>query len=654
MGAVANLVFVLVFAWLVRGLLGAREITWPRLLVAAVIGHLAGGTIAALLLVDVRALAADPQSVRIPGEQVAALAVPFQVLVTMLAVVGFELLFSRPPRRRELRPVRPLRALRRRLGIAARMAQVSRVATRHGLAPLLGLRRAAVSPRSPAELARRTRAALEDAGGTFIKLGQLLATRPDLLPAEALDELGRLHAAARPLSRGEVEGVLRDELGPLDEVFAAVDWEPLGSASIAQAHTARLRDGRAVVVKVRRPGLEDLVERDLAIAAWLARLSERRTSWGRAIHVTGLVDEFAATLRAELDFRNEAGAADEIAAAVAPYPTLRAPAIVAALSTERVLVMERLEGTPLSRVAPEALPVDARRLADDLCGSQVSAMLEGARFHGDPHPGNIVVLDDGTLGLIDFGVSGKLDTFERAAMFQLLLALKLEQPSLLHRSLVAVGAIDRLRDPEEVERALARFLAAHVGAGLPSPDALPELLRVLTRLGVRLPPQASTMFRALATLAGTLEHLSPGYPLIEQVAALGGAELQQRATPSSLGELVQREWADLGPLLRQLPRHADRLATIAAHGGLTARVRLFTEPSDVGVIERLVDRAVLTVVALGVALLSLLMLGSDTGPEVGGTGVRLLEVLGWFGLFVGTTLLLRVVLQVLRAEATRR
>lgn len=456
------------------------------------------------------------------------------------------------------------------------------------------------------------------------------------------------------MSRDEVEGALRAELGPLDDVFADVDWEPLGSASIAQAHTARLRDGRAVVVKVRRPGLEDLVERDLAIAAWLARLSERRTAWGRAFQVTALVEEFAASLRAELDFRNEALAAAEIAAAVAAYPTLCAPAIVDALTSERVLVMERLEGTPLSGVAREQLPVDARRLADDLCGSQVSAMLEGARFHGDPHPGNILVLDDGTLGLIDFGVSGKLDAFERAAMFQLLLALKLEQPSLLHRSLVAVGAIDPLRDPEEVERALARFLAAHVGAGLPSLDALPELLRVLTRLGVRLPPQASTMFRALATLAGTLEHLSPGYPLIEQVAELGGAELHQRATPSSLGELVQREWADLGPLLRQLPRHVDRLATIAAHGGLTTRVRLFSEPSDVGVVERLVDRGVLTVVALGVALLSVLMLGSDSGPLLGGSGVRLLEVLGWFGLFVGTTLLLRVVLQVLRAEAARR
>lgn len=654
MGAVVNLLFVLVFAWLVRGLLGAREVTWPRLFVAGLIGHLAGGTVAALLIVDVRALATDPQSVRIPGEQIAALAVPFQVVVTMIAVVGLELLFSRPPRRRELRPVRPLRALRRRLGIATRMVQVSRVATRHGLAPLLGLRRQATSPRSPAELARRTREALEDAGGTFVKLGQLLATRPDLLPPEALDELGRLHAAARPLSRDEVEGALRAELGPLDDVFADVDWEPLGSASIAQAHTARLRDGRAVVVKVRRPGLEDLVERDLAIAAWLARLSERRTAWGRAFQVTALVEEFAASLRAELDFRNEALAAAEIAAAVAAYPTLCAPAIVDALTSERVLVMERLEGTPLSGVAREQLPVDARRLADDLCGSQVSAMLEGARFHGDPHPGNILVLDDGTLGLIDFGVSGKLDAFERAAMFQLLLALKLEQPSLLHRSLVAVGAIDPLRDPEEVERALARFLAAHVGAGLPSLDALPELLRVLTRLGVRLPPQASTMFRALATLAGTLEHLSPGYPLIEQVAELGGAELHQRATPSSLGELVQREWADLGPLLRQLPRHVDRLATIAAHGGLTTRVRLFSEPSDVGVVERLVDRGVLTVVALGVALLSVLMLGSDSGPLLGGSGVRLLEVLGWFGLFVGTTLLLRVVLQVLRAEAARR
>ncbi|WP_165491971.1 ABC1 kinase family protein [Egibacter rhizosphaerae] len=507
-----------------------------------------------------------------------------------------------------------------------------------------------MSTRDPAELARRARTALEGAGGMFTKLGQLLATRPDLLPPEALTEFGRLHASARPLTREEVQAAIAAEVGDIDAVFAEIDWEPLGSASIAQAHTARLHDGREVVLKIRRPALEDVVERDLAIAVWLARTAERRTNWGRAYEVTALAEEFAHALRAELDFRHEGEATVEMAAAVADYPGVRVPWIDEAHTTERLLVMERLVGPTLSAAPRERLVGDAGVLGDDLCASQVTAMMAGERFHGDPHPGNVVLCTDGSLGLIDFGVTGKLDTFERSSMFQMLLAIKLEEPSLLYESLVAVGALSPARDPDEIERALARFMAANLGPGLPPAQALTDLLRLTTELGLRLPPQASTMFRALATLAGTLEQLSPGYPLIERVAALGGAEARERMTPASVGEFVQHEWAQLGPLLRRAPRHLDRLATVVEHGGLTARVRLFADAADVRVVERLLDRAVLAVLSLGVGLLSVLMLGTEVGPELAGADVRLIEVLGWTGLFAGTVLMLRVLLDVLRAE----
>jgi ubiquinone biosynthesis protein len=649
MGLLTNLVVLVAFAWVARGLLGVRELTWRRTLAAVVIGYTLGGGLAGLLLIDVTALATDPTA-DFPTGELYALALPFQVIATMATVVVFELLFARPPRRRERRPVRPLRALRRRVRIGLRMLEVSRIAARHGLAPFLGLKREQVSTRDPAELARRTRTALEDAGGMFVKLGQLLATRPDLVPPEALDELGRLHAAARPLPRAAVEAALIAELGDVDAVFAEVDWEPLGSASIAQVHSARLHDGREVVVKVRRPGLEELVERDLAIAQWLARSAERRTAWGRAYETSALAAEFADALRAELDFRREARAAADMTAAVARHAGVRVPAIVEEHTTAQVLIMERLFGQPLSKVPRDRLPTEVRTLADDLCASQVGAMLQGERFHGDPHAGNVMLLDDGTLGLIDFGVTGKLDAFERGSMFQLLLAIKIEEPALLFEALVAVGAVSPAREPDELERALARFMAANLGPGLPPAEALTELLRLTTDLGIRLPPQASTMFRALATLAGTLEQLVPGYPLIEQVADLGGDELRERLAPTSVGDFLQREWTQLGPLVRRAPRHLDRIATQLEHGGLTTRVRLFADRTDARVVERLLNRAVLTVLALGVGLLSVMMLGTETGPLLAGTDVRLLEVLGWAGLFAGTVLLLRVLLAVLRTE----
>jgi ubiquinone biosynthesis protein len=651
MGLLGNLFVVLVFAWVVRGLLGARELTWTRMLVAALLGAALGGALAALLLIDLADLADPATAEAFETGEFEALALPFQVVATMVVVVVLELVLSRPPRRRGLRPVRPLRALRRRIRITARMVQVSRIVARHGLAPVFGLKRGEISTRSPAELARRARTALEDAGGMFVKLGQLLATRPDLLPADALEELGRLHASARPLSLDEVRREVEGELGrPLDEVIVELDPQPLGSASIAQAHRAWLRDGRQVVLKVRRPGLEELVERDLAIALWLARTAERRTTWGRAYGALGLAEEFADALRAELDFRLEARNAAEVAAAVADHPLVHVPAIDAALTTERLLVMELLAGPTLAGLPLARTPDRAEELADALCASQVAAMLQGERFHGDPHPGNLLLLEDGRLGLIDFGITGKLDAFERSSMFQLLVAIQLEAPTLLFESLVAIGAIEPDRPPDEIERRLARFMAANLGPGLPPADALTELLRLTTELGIHLPPQAAVMFRALATLAGTLERLVPAYPLIERVAALGGAELRQRLAPGSVTEFVQQEWAELGPTLRRVPRHLDRIATMVEHGGVTTRLRLFEHPNDVRVVERLLNRAVLTVLALGTGLLSVLMLGTDTGPELVGSDVRLLEVLGWFGLFAGVVLLLRVLLDVLRSE----
>ena len=278
--------------------MGARELTWRRTLLAIFVGITFGMTVAILLLVRDFA---EPQEIE--GGQILALSLPFALIGTMGAIVVLELLFSRPKARRGPHLPHPFKAFRRRAGIVRRGWQVTRIIARNGLAPLVGLRRGEVSTRSPEELARRVRIALEESGGVFIKLGQLLVTRPDLLPPEALAELGRLHASAAPLPEDQVAQVIREETGrEIEDVFTEFDWDPLGSASIAQADAARLRDGLAVVVKLRRPGLREQVERDLAIARWLARTAERRTTWGAHYQVTSLVDEFSDVLHGELDW----------------------------------------------------------------------------------------------------------------------------------------------------------------------------------------------------------------------------------------------------------------------------------------------------------------------------------------------------------------
>jgi len=304
----------------------------------------------------------------------------------------------------------------------------------------------------------------------------------------------------------------------------------------------------------------------------------------------------------------------------------------------------------VSNLADERAREELGSSADVLCRSQVEAMLNGERFHGDPHPGNVLILDDGTLGLIDFGITGRLDAFERGAVLQMLVAIWLEQPSLLYESMVSIGAVGPADDPDRIERALAQFMAAHLGPGLPSLEALTDLVRVTIGLGVKLPPSTTTMFRALATLAGTLETLSPGYPLIEVVADLGGTELRQQMVPESPTEFIEQEWAQLGPLLRRAPRHFDRVASQLEHGRLTTRLRLFTEPDDVRVLERLLNRVVLTGLAIGTGVVSVLMLDTEAGPMITVLGVRFLEALGWTGMTLAIILLLRVLLAVLRSD----
>jgi len=643
-----NLAIVLVFAWVARSLLGARTLTWRRTIVATIIGLLLGAVGAAAILVPDLDTFDGFDTIR---PQFYSLMLALAVPATMAVMVFLELMFASRPHSYHRRGFRPFRTLGRWFRMWVRGFQVTRIAARHGIAPLLGLRRGEVSPRTPAEVARRTRLSLEEAGGMFVKLGQLLVTRPDLLPPEALAELGLLHADVPPIPEEQVKALVLEETGrPVEEVFAEITWEPLGSASIGQAHAARLVDGREVVVKVRRPGLEEQVETDLAIVRWLSGVAERRTSWGKAYNVGDLASEFSRALRAELRFAVEARHAIDIGQACVDDPLIRIPAIVESLTTDRMLVMERLYGTPLSKRGSDGGTLEERRrLADALCRSQVAAMLKGRRFHGDPHPGNVLLLDEGSLGLVDFGITGRLDTYERASVFETLLSMRLEQPALLYDALMTVGAIEAEHDPNEVERELAQFLAS-LGSGLPGPEALTDLLRLTTRLGMRLPTSTTTMFRALATLAGTLETLSPGYPILEVAAEIGGDEMKERLIPTSMSEYVIQEWAELGPLLRRAPRHLDHIARLAEHGRLTGRVRLFAFPEEVRVLERLLNRVVLTLLTIGIGGISVALLTSEGGPDVAGIEVRIFELLGWATAAFATLLLLRILLGVLRSE----
>jgi ubiquinone biosynthesis protein len=560
---------------------------------------------------------------------------------------------------------RPLRELRRRLARARRYSEITAVAVRHGLRPLLRGRGAGDASVARAQLARSLRTALEDGGVTFVKLGQMLSTRADLLPAESIEELSRLQERVAPIPWRDVEAVLETELGPLEQTFASLDREPLAAASIAQVHAARLRSGEEVVVKVQRPGIAPVVERDLDVVLRLAATIEARRRRGLSVHATidgvdgaglnvvELARGFATALREELDFRIEAQNVAAVSAALEERGgdlLVHVPAVHEALSSRRVLVMERLRGVPFSAAETtiRARGLERHGLAVALLNALLNQIMRDGVFHADPHPGNVLLLDDGRLGLLDFGSVGRLDPIVQGVLARLLLAVERRDPAGLRDALLDLAGQPDDVDERGLVRDLGRFVARHLSPGK-RPDAAMyvDLFAAVAAAGLTVPPEAAAVFRTLATLEGTLTQLDPGFDIVAESRRFARAQLA-----SSLPRTVGAELSELLPVLARLPRRADRIAAAVEQGRLSLNVRLLADERDRRVITTLVHQALLAFVAAAVGLMSVLLLAAQGGPAVT-SSVTLDELLGYNLLLLSLLLVLRVLFVVFRPERPR-
>jgi ubiquinone biosynthesis protein len=423
-------------------------------------------------------------------------------------------------------------------------------------------------PGRRAGLARSVRLALEEGGVSFVKLGQLLATRRDLLPTEFIDELDKLHHQVTPAPWPQVEQVLGAELGAApDTVFAELDPHPLAAASIAQVHRARLRSsGADVAVKVQRPGIRPVVERDLDIVDRMARRLQTRTRWGATIGAVDLARGFTTALHEELDFRVEARNMAAVAAASATPGTdasVRLPALHPQLCTQRVLVMERLDGLPLDAAGPviDARGVDRQVLARTLLGCLLRQIMLGGVFHADPHPGNILLLDDGRLALLDFGSVGRLDALLRSALQQFLLAIDRGDPAGLYDALLEVMVRPDDLDEQRLQRALGQFMAHHLSPGAAlDVELFTDLFRLVATYDPMVPPEVAAEFRALATLEATLTQLAPGFDIVAESRAFAAAQLTSQLQPTSLRQAASDELDSLADRLEQVHERARSAA----------------------------------------------------------------------------------------------
>ncbi len=532
-----------------------------------------------------------------------------------------------------------------------RLRQVARALARHGLGWLvldLGLGRLVpfhrgvlrhAAQEDPYTKPEHLRLALEDLGVTAVKLGQVLSTRPDLVPADLAAELARLQDRVPPVPFEAVRAVVEAELGqPLEALFAAFDPEPLAAASIGQVHAATLPDGTAVVVKVRRPGVEAQAEADLALLDALARTAAARTSWGQDYDIVGWVREFAFTLRDELDYAAEARHAEQVRRDFADEPALHVPVVFPERSARRVLTMERLDGVKVDDAAAlAAAGVDRQELARTATRVMLRMVLRNGFYHADPHPGNVLVLPGGRIGLLDFGMVGALDAATRQALLRIVLALAAEDTDRLVDELTALGmtgeAVARGPLKQDLER-LRRRYATRPLKEIAAAEAFQDIMDVARRHRLRLPAELVQLAKVTAMAEGTALQLDPDFEILAFSLPYVRRFWLRTLSPRAQARRLSGSLADLADLGEALPRQLRRLTHRLEQGALPLTVAADPSPETLQRIDRAANRVAVSVLTaafvVGGSLLALAY--HPTGGHPALVAVAVLAVLLVLGL----------------------
>lgn len=481
----------------------------------------------------------------------------------------------------------------------------------------------------------RLRHALEDLGPTFVKLGQVLATRIDLLPSDWIDELGKLQNAVPALPFEAIRLQLAEDLGADPEtVFARLETEPLAAASLAQAHRAWLADGSAVVLKVRRPGIREVVEADLRLLARLAEIVEAQAPDLRRYHPVGIVQQFAASLRAELDFAGECRNAERIAANFAGHPEILIPAVYWQWTCERLNVQALVEGIPgRDLAAVDAAGLDRHALARAGAGIVLKMVLEDGLFHADPHPGNIFYLLDGRIGVIDFGMVGRISEQRRFQVAQLLHGLVGQDAEA-----VADILLDWTESDVEVDESR---LQADVGVftdryrGVPLKDLrmgamLIEVAALLRRHGLTLPPDLALMIKAFLTLEGLGRQLDPDFDMAGEARPYLERAMLDRYSPRALARRGRRTVVGALDLIGDLPRDLRRLLRAARRGRLRGQIEVTSLKAFGDQVNSAANRLTIGVVTAALIIGSSIVMNS-VGGGVSNRWLMAMGVLGFVG-----------------------
>jgi ubiquinone biosynthesis protein len=471
-------------------------------------------------------------------------------------------------------------------------------------------------------LAERFAADLEAMGPAFVKLGQALSTRPDLIPASWIVALERIQDDAAPAPIGDIESLLESELGVrASKVFSEIDPEPMAAASLAQVHRAVLRDGRVVALKIQRPDAASAVRSDLDVLAGLAGTADTVTDAGRRLRLADWIAEFRKTILQELDYRIEAENLERFGRHLAAYPQLRVPAPLWDYVTPRLLVMEWIDGINVTRITGlRRTELDTGPVTSELLRAYLDQVFVHGDIHADPHPGNVLLCPDGRIALIDLGMVATIPPRQRERLLKLVFAAVDGRGEDVAREMVALGT--RLEDFDEpayvreISQVVSRYASSVHRAS--EGRMMLDLVRRATECGLRSPPEISLLGKTLLNLERVVDALSPGLDVKQQIEAhlqsLLRARVRKALSPSNLAS----EAMELHELVREAPRKLSDTLSLFASNRLQVRLAGLDDSRLMENLQKIANRIASAVVIAALLLSSTQLMQMDVGPRLFG------------------------------------
>ena len=483
----------------------------------------------------------------------------------------------------------------------------------------------------------RVRRVLEDLGPTFVKLGEVMATRVDVFNPEWIEEFSRLQEKAPPVEWNEIHAQLTEDLGqPPEEVFVELEREPLAAASLAQVHRARLSDGSQVVLKVRRPGIRSTIEADLRLLKRLADIVESEAPEMRQYRPGELVEQFARSLHRELDFAAECRNAERIAAQLDPDSGIVVPEVFWEYNGERLNVQRLIVGIAGNDIAGlETAGLDRHHIARRGTRASLSMILEHGFFHADPHPGNIKFLPDDHIALLDFGMVGRLSQARRHEVAELLHGLVSRDPDLVTRILLdwSSGADT---DADRMQEDVVDFIEQYHGVALEHLDMsamIGDMTSVLRRHQLILPADLVLMLKAFITLEGMGRSLDPEFDMASEAAPIVEDVLKRHYSPSRIAERLQKSLVDTLRIVGALPEDLSRLLRMARRGRIEVHIDINSLKEVTARLDKAVSRLTLGIVTSALIIGSAIALNVQHDPE--SSGPPLLGTIGFIGATLG-------------------